>query len=47
MKFEEYRRHDAIALAGLVAKKEVTPGEVLDAALARLDQVNPQTQRGQ
>ncbi len=41
MKFEEYRRHDAIGLAGLVASKAVSPGELLDAALARLDQVNP------
>ena len=29
MKFEEYRRHDAISLAGLVAKREVTPEELL------------------
>lgn len=41
MKFEEYRRHDAISLAGLVAKREVTPDELLDAALARAAQVNP------
>ncbi len=41
MNFEEYRKHDAIALASLVSRKQVTPGEVLEAALARLDQVNP------
>jgi amidase len=41
LKFEEYRRHDAIGLAGLIARKQVTPAEVLDVALARLDQVNP------
>lgn len=41
MNFEEYRRHDAIGLAGLIAKKQVTASEVLDVALARLDDVNP------
>ncbi len=40
MNFEEYRRHDAIGLAALVKKKQVTPGELLELALARLDQVN-------
>ena len=32
---EAYEDHDATALAALVAKGEVTPGELLDAALAR------------
>ncbi len=41
MKFEEYRRHDATGLAALVAGNQVSPGELLDTALARLDQVNP------
>ncbi len=41
MKFEEYRKHDAIGLAGLVAKREVSETELLDTALARLDAVNP------
>lgn len=40
MKFEEYRQHDAIGLAKLVAQKEVTPDELLDAALARAQSVN-------
>jgi amidase len=40
LRFDEYRKHDAIGLAGLVAKREVTPGELLDTALARLDTVN-------
>jgi amidase len=40
MKFEEYRQHDAIGLATLVAQKEVTPDELLDAALARAQSVN-------
>lgn len=40
MKFEEYRQHDAIGLAKLVAEKEVTPDELLDAALSRAQSVN-------
>jgi amidase len=41
MRFEEYRRHDATALAGLIAKREVSAKEVLEAAIARAEQVNP------
>lgn len=41
MTFEEYARYDAIGLAGLIAAKEVSESEVLDAALSRLDAVNP------
>jgi amidase len=41
MKFEEYVQHDAMALAGLVARKEVLPSELLDTAIARADAVNP------
>jgi Asp-tRNA(Asn)/Glu-tRNA(Gln) amidotransferase A subunit family amidase len=41
MDFEEYRRHDAVGLSELVAKKQVTADELLDAALARMDAVNP------
>ncbi len=41
MKFEEYRAHDAVALAGLVRKGEVSAGELLETALARMAQVNP------
>jgi amidase len=41
MRFEEYRKHDAIALAGLVAKREVSAKEVLETAIARAEQVNP------
>ena len=44
MRFEEYRQHDAISLAGLVTKREVSAEEVLEVlergeqggALARL-----------
>jgi Asp-tRNA(Asn)/Glu-tRNA(Gln) amidotransferase A subunit family amidase len=41
MRFDEYRRHDATALAGLIAKGDVSAREVLDAAIARAEQVNP------
>jgi amidase len=39
--FDEYARHDALGLAGLVRHGEVSPRELLEAALARLDAVNP------
>jgi hypothetical protein len=32
MRFEEYRTHDAISLAELIAKGEVSSEEVLEAA---------------
>lgn len=41
MTFEEYRRHDALGLASLVAKGEVTPAELLDIAIHRSEAVNP------
>jgi amidase len=41
MRFEEYRRCDAVALAGLVGKGEVSAGELLDVAIARAEAVNP------
>ena len=41
MRFEDYRAHDAVGLAGLVARGEVSAGELLDTALARMAQVNP------
>jgi amidase len=41
MRFDEYRRCDAVALAGLVAKGEVSAREVLEAAIARAEAVNP------
>jgi Asp-tRNA(Asn)/Glu-tRNA(Gln) amidotransferase A subunit family amidase len=42
MDFEDYRRHDAVGLAELVARREVSASELLDAAAARMAQVNPQ-----
>ena len=41
MRFDEYRRQDATALASLIAKGEVSAKEVLEAAIARAEQVNP------
>lgn len=41
MKFEDYRRHDAVGLAGLVAKGEVSASELLETAVTRMAQVNP------
>ena len=41
MHFDEYRRCDAVALAGLIAKREVSAREVLEAAIARAETVNP------
>src|ERR1051326_4183729 len=39
--FAEYERYDALGLADLVRRREVTPEELLDAALARLATRNP------
>ncbi|RZU02979.1 amidase [Rivibacter subsaxonicus] len=41
MKTAEYLAFDATALAGLVARGEATPAELLDAALAQMARVNP------
>lgn len=41
MRFDEYRRHDATALAGLVARGEVGADELLDLAVTRTAEVNP------
>jgi amidase len=40
MKFEEYRKHDATALAALIKTKETTPDELLEAAITRTEEVN-------
>jgi hypothetical protein len=37
----KYRKHDAISLAGLIAKREVSAQEVPEAAIARAEQINP------
>ncbi|MDO4681564.1 MAG: amidase family protein [Lautropia sp.] len=41
MKFEDYRQYDATGLAELIRQREVSPAEVMQAALTRLDEVNP------
>ena len=40
---DEYRKHDAISLARLIAKREISAKEVLEAAITRADQVKPAT----
>jgi Asp-tRNA(Asn)/Glu-tRNA(Gln) amidotransferase A subunit family amidase len=42
MDFQEYRRHDAVGLAALVARREVSAADLLDAASSRAAEVNPQ-----
>lgn len=37
----DYMKHDGLGLAELVRKKEVTPAELLEAAIQRAEQVNP------
>ena len=39
--FAEYPRYDAIGLADLVRRKEVSAEEVLEAAIARIERLNP------
>lgn len=39
--FKEYADHDATGLAGLIARREVSALEVLEAAIARADALNP------
>ncbi len=39
--FAEYENYDALGLAELVRRKEVTPAELLEAAFARVDAENP------
>lgn len=41
MLFSEYRKHDAVSLAALVRRSEVTPRELLEVAIERLEAVNP------
>ena len=39
--FTEYEQYDALGLAELVRRKEVTPGELLEAAIERVEARNP------
>ncbi len=38
--FSEYAKHDALGLAGLVRKGDVSPLELVEAAIARAEAVN-------
>lgn len=42
MRVDEYLRHDAVGLAELVRNKEVTSAELLEVAIERAAQVNPE-----
>src|SRR6202166_4530374 len=42
MAFKEYGNYDAVGLAELVRNKQVSPGELLDEAVARTAKVDPQ-----
>src|SRR4051812_4504642 len=42
MAFKEYGNYDAVGLAELVRKKDVTARELLDEAIARTEQIDPQ-----
>jgi amidase len=37
----EYDKYDALGLAELIAKKEITPAELLDAVRQRVEEINP------
>ncbi|HPI91997.1 MAG TPA: amidase family protein [Deltaproteobacteria bacterium] len=39
--FQEYDRYDALGLAGLVRKKDVTPAELCEEAIVRIERINP------
>jgi amidase len=41
MAFDEYANYDGLGLAELVAKKEVTPAELVEEAIARIEKHNP------
>ena len=39
--FADYTRHDGLGLASLVRRREISPTELLESALARIDRDNP------
>lgn len=39
--FAEYARYDAVGLADLIRRKQVSASEVLEAAIARIERINP------
>ena len=42
MNYQEYLKYDGLGLAELVAKKEIHPSELLNIALERSNQANPE-----
>ncbi len=40
--FKDYDRYDGLGLAELVRKKEISPAELVEEAIRRIEQVNPQ-----
>jgi amidase len=42
MQFSEYMKYDGLGLAELVRRKEVSPAELVETAIARAEAVNPQ-----
>ncbi len=40
-KFPEYDHYDALGLAELIRKKEVTPGDLCEEAIERIERINP------
>ena len=41
MSVSDYSEHDGVSLAALVAKGEVTPLELVEAAIERIERHNP------
>src|SRR5262245_24753246 len=41
MKPEDYDRHDALGLAGIIRRGEVSAAEVCETAIARIEALNP------
>lgn len=42
LSLSEYAKHDGLGLAGLVARKEVSPAELVETAVQAIEKVNPQ-----
>jgi amidase len=40
--FDDYGNYDGLGLAELIRSRQVSPGEVLEAAIARIEHINPQ-----
>ena len=40
--FKEYDQYDGLGLAELMKKKEISPAEICEEAIARIERINPQ-----